>query len=129
MTPAPPDRSLEQRRTALAHANEIRVKRAMMKRDLKAGRVKADSIVERPPSYAATMTVVDLLLTVPKIGRTKANRVLVSTRISPSKTLAGLSQRQRSELAGVLSRGAVPLDDALRLTRLFSAAAYGTPPR
>jgi hypothetical protein len=32
----------------------------------------------------------------PKVGRVKANRVLTSARISPSKTLGGLTERQRA---------------------------------
>jgi hypothetical protein len=39
-----------------------------------------------------------MLLAVPKIGRVKVNRLLAVARISPSKTIGGLSERQRTEL-------------------------------
>ena len=39
--------------------------------------------------------VFDLMLAVPKYGRVKDNKILSQCRISPSKTLGGLSQRQR----------------------------------
>jgi hypothetical protein len=48
--------------------------------------------------------VFDMLLAVPKYGRVKVNKVLVQCRISPSKTIGGLSQRQRTELVSMLRR-------------------------
>ena len=45
-----------------------------------------------------TAKVFDMLLAVPKYGRVKANRVLNQCRISPAKTIGGLSERQRGEL-------------------------------
>ena len=43
-----------------------------------------------------------MLLAVPKYGRVKVNKILHTCRISPSKTIGGLSERQRSELVGML---------------------------
>ena len=37
-----------------------------------------------------------MLLAVPKYGRVKVNKMLLTCRISPSKTIGGLSERQRS---------------------------------
>jgi hypothetical protein len=48
--------------------------------------------------------VFDMLLAVPKYGRVKVNKVLQQCRISPSKTIGGLSQRQRTELVSMLRR-------------------------
>ena len=45
-----------------------------------------------------------MLLAVPKYGRVKVNKVLLQCRISPSKTIGGLSQRQRTELVSMLRR-------------------------
>ena len=39
-----------------------------------------------------------MILAVPKYGRVKANKILNQCRISPSKTIGGLSERQRAEL-------------------------------
>jgi hypothetical protein len=44
------------------------------------------------------------LLAVPKYGRVKVNRILTQCRISPSKTVGGLSERQRNELISFLRR-------------------------
>lgn len=89
---------------ALQRANNIRTRRAQLKRELRAGRTEINDLLLDPPDYLMTAKVFDLLLAVPKYGRVKANRVLTQCRISPSKTLGGLSQRQRNELASYLRR-------------------------
>ncbi len=45
-----------------------------------------------------------MIVAVPKFGRVKANRVLQQCRISPSKTIGGLTDRQRAELVELLRR-------------------------
>jgi hypothetical protein len=99
-----PERSLTQRMDALKRANEIRTQRATLKRDLKAGRIQIHTLLLDPPEYLATAKVFDLLLAVPKYGRVKVNRILTHCRISPSKTIGGLSERQRNELVSYLRR-------------------------
>jgi hypothetical protein len=99
-----PERSLTQRMDALKRANEIRTQRARLKRDLKAGRIQIHGLLLDPPEYLATAKVFDLLLAVPKYGRVKVNRILTHCRISPSKTIGGLSERQRNELVSYLRR-------------------------
>jgi hypothetical protein len=99
-----PERSLTQRMDALKRANEIRTQRARLKRELKAGRVQIHGLLLDPPDYLQTAKVFDLLLAVPKYGRVKVNRILTQCRISPSKTIGGLSQRQRHELVSFLRR-------------------------
>ena len=89
---------------ALQRANEIRTKRAALKRDLKAGRASIHLLLMEPPDYIETAKVFDMLLAVPKYGRVKVNRILTQCRISPSKTIGGLSQRQRHELVSYLRR-------------------------
>jgi hypothetical protein len=101
---AAPERSLNQRMDALERANKIRTARAKLKRDLKAGKVSIHQLLLKPPSYLETAKVFDMLLAVPKYGRVKANKVLVQCRISPSKTIGGLSERQRTELVSMLRR-------------------------
>src|ERR671932_1624585 len=101
---AAPERSLQQRMDALQRANAIRTERAQLKRDLKAGRASIHDLLSQPPEYLETAKVFDILLAVPKYGRVKANKVLQTCRISPSKTIGGLSQRQRTELVSLLRR-------------------------
>jgi len=101
---AAPERSLVQRMDALQRANEIRTRRAQLKRDLKGGRVSIHDLLKNPPDYLETAKVFDMLLAVPKYGRVKVNKILVTCRISPSKTIGGLSERQRNELVSLLRR-------------------------
>lgn len=88
---------------ALKRANDIRVRRAKLKKDLKDGRVKIEKILENPPEYVSTAKVFDMLLAVPKFGRVKAARFLNQCRISQSKTVGGLSERQRAELVNLFN--------------------------
>ena len=99
-----PERSLDQRMEALKRANDIRVRRAQLKKDLKNGKVDIQEILREPPDYVETAKVFDMLMAVPKFGRVKAARFLNQCRISQSKTVGGLSERQRDELVGLLSR-------------------------
>src|SRR5437870_3558190 len=99
-----PLRSLDQRMEALKRANDIRVRRAQLKKDLKDGRVQIKAILNDPPAYVETAKVFDILMAVPKFGRVKAARFLNQCRISQSKTVGGLSERQRAELFGLFNR-------------------------
>ena len=98
-----PVRSLDQRMEALKRANEIRVRRAQLKKDLKSG-TQIEEILRDPPEYVATAKVFDILMAVPKFGRVKAARFLNQCRISQSKTVGGLSERQRHELIDLFDR-------------------------
>jgi hypothetical protein len=89
---------------ALRRANEIRVRRAQLKKDLKDGRVQVEEVLRRPPDFVETAKVFDILMAVPKFGRVKAARFLNQCRISQSKTVGGLSERQRAELLGLFGR-------------------------
>jgi hypothetical protein len=99
-----PERSLDQRMDALRRANDVRVRRAQLKKDLKDGRVRIQTILGDPPEYVETAKVIDILMAVPKFGRVKAARFLNTCRISQSKTVGGLSDRQRAELIDLFNR-------------------------
>jgi hypothetical protein len=94
-----PERSLAQRRDALARANEIRSYRAALKADVKAGRKRVTAALLVNDPMLDSMRVYELLLAQPKVGRVRVNRILNRIGISPSKTVGGLSERQRGELA------------------------------
>jgi hypothetical protein len=93
-----PARSLDQRMEALARANGVRSKRAALKADLKRGRVSIRTILAAPPEYLLTAKVVDVLMSAPKCGRVKSAKIMELCRISQSKTVGGLSDRQRRDL-------------------------------
>jgi S13-like H2TH domain len=99
-----PGRSPEQRLHALGVANSIRTARAELKRELKTGDAFIVDVIADPPDCARTAKIYDLLLALPKVGPSKASRILAHCRIARSKTLAGLSERQRSQLLELLKR-------------------------
>lgn len=93
-----PGRSREQRLHALRLANEIRSARAQLKKDLASGKIELAQILAQPPECVRTARVRDVLLALPKIGSVKAGRILADCGIAHSKTLGGLTDRQRAEL-------------------------------
>jgi hypothetical protein len=93
-----PERSLDQRMDALGRANQVRSRRAALKADLKRGAANLRDVLVAPPDFLLTAKVVDLLMAAPKCGRVKSARIMEQCRISPSKTIGGLSERQRAEL-------------------------------
>lgn len=95
---SPPTRSREQRFAALRKANEIRIGRAQLKRALTDGAVTIEHVLANPPECARQQKVEDVLLAVPKYGPSKVARLLARCRVSPAKTIGGLSERQRQEL-------------------------------
>lgn len=98
-----PERSLAQRRLALDSANHIRSYRAGLKTRVKAGETRAVDVLRDPAPEVETMRVYALVLAVPKVGRVKADRILRRHAVSPSKTVGGLTVRQRDELVTALT--------------------------
>jgi hypothetical protein len=87
---------------ALRRANDIRSERARLKEALRNGDVSITAVLSDPPPCVATAKVLDLVLAVPKYGRVKANKLLERCRVSSSKTVNGLTPRQRKELLDML---------------------------
>lgn len=100
----PPVRSMDQRMRALERGNAVRGYRKDLKLKLKAGERDVVLLIMDPPARIDTMRVFDLLLAVPKFGRVKVGKLLRRVEVSPSKTVGGLSVRQRRELAFAVSR-------------------------
>src|SRR5712691_4984015 len=93
-----PAKTRDQRMRALRQANEIRASRAALKKELASGSVRIEDVLAQPPDWVRTVKVNALLLALPKIGPARAARVLSHCRIAPSKTVGGVSERQRGEL-------------------------------
>jgi hypothetical protein len=66
--------------------------------------VSIGALLLDPPPFLETATVFEMLLALPRHGRVKATKILHSGRVSPSATFGGLSERQRTELAGHFDR-------------------------
>jgi hypothetical protein len=95
---------LEQRARALARANEVRSARATLKKQLREGTIGIEQILAAPPACVATAEILDLLVAVPKLGPVRASRLLRVSYVSTSKTVGGLSERQRTQLIELLGR-------------------------
>jgi hypothetical protein len=90
--------------SALSQANQVRGLRAKLKQDLRADNVRLELVLATRADWLASAEVFDLLVAVPKIGPVKASRLLTVAGVSPSKTIGGLSERQRARLIELLSR-------------------------
>lgn len=99
---APIDRTAAQRAQSLRLANMVRVARARMKEQLRAGTVDAVDLIVQPPDFLQSMKVGKFLVSIPKMGPTKARMLMLRVRIAEGKTVGGLSERQRVELATLL---------------------------
>lgn len=100
-----PDRSEDQRLASLRYANQIRSLRSSLKVSIKAGDTRAPALILDPPDYALTMKVYAVLMAQRSWGRVKVDRLIRRCEVSPSKTLGGLSDRQRYELVRALLDG------------------------
>jgi hypothetical protein len=96
---------------ALARANQVRLARAALKRDIGAGRRGViDTVVERPWEVES-MTLSELLRSQRRWGRARARKLLTSIGLSEGKRLGSLTERQ----VGILVRAlqAKSVDDAV----------------
>lgn len=97
-----PPRSLQQMKEALALAQEIRLKRVALKRDIRGRRKSFAVVLADPPEWLLSAYVIDVLLAVPKVGRVKAEELFRRNGISLSKTFRGITARQRKAIADEL---------------------------
>jgi hypothetical protein len=87
---------------ALAQANAIRLERARIKRDIRAGKVSVCAMLEDPPASLKTMTVAELLRAQRRWGRTRSATLLSRCGLSEARRLGRLTLRQRSALIDAL---------------------------
>lgn len=97
-----PDRTVQERRSALEEANRVRFTRAAAKRDLKSGDLDIYDLLMDPSEELKGAKVEEMLLAMRGMGRIKVNRVLRDSNVSSSKTLVGLTYGQRDRLIRVL---------------------------
>jgi hypothetical protein len=85
---------------ALARANQVRLARAALKREIGSGRRGViDTVVERPWEVES-MTLSELLRSQRRWGRARARKLLTSIGLSEGKRLGTLTERQ----VGILVR-------------------------
>jgi hypothetical protein len=97
-----PDRTVQERHSALEEANRVRFARAAAKRDLKSGDLDIYDLLMDPSEELKGAKVEEMLLAMRGMGRIKVTRVLRESGVSSSKTLVGLTYGQRDRLIRVL---------------------------
>jgi hypothetical protein len=95
-----PDQTDAQRMDALRLANATREWRKTERRSMT--REKAVRFIEEPPVMAVSWKVADLLSRIPYVAEVKAGRMMMLAAVSPTKTLGGLTPRQRRALIDLL---------------------------
>ena len=100
-----PERTSQERLSALEEANRIRFARADAKRGLKSGEVSLYDMLMEPSEELKGAKVEEILLAVRGMGRVKVTRILREAGVSRSKTLVGLTHGQRDRLLRALGCG------------------------
>jgi hypothetical protein len=84
---------------ALAHANEVRLARAALKRAVKAGALSVADVVRSCPPEVETMRVSELLCSQQRWGRARARKFLQPLAVGENREVGRLTVRQRTEMA------------------------------
>jgi hypothetical protein len=87
---------------ALARANEVRLARAALKRDISAGRRPITEVITESPWEAESMSLSELLCSQRRWGRARSRKLLSSTALSEGKRVGSLTERQRRLLVAAL---------------------------
>ena len=97
-----PERTTQERRSALEEANRVRFARAATKRDLKSGELAIYELLMEPSEELKGAKVEEMLLAMRGMGRIKVTRVMREAGVSRSKTLVGITHGQRDRLIRAL---------------------------
>ena len=87
---------------ALARANEVRLARAALKREISAGRRPITEVITESPWEAESMSLSELLCSQRRWGRARSRKLLSSTALSEGKRVGSLTARQRGVLVAAL---------------------------
>jgi hypothetical protein len=90
---------------ALERANAVRLARANLKRKIGDGELSAADVFADCPWEALSMSVADVLMSQRRWGSHRCRKLLFGLRISETKTVGALTDRQRGELARRLQGG------------------------
>jgi hypothetical protein len=87
---------------ALQRANRVRLARAELKRRIAEGETTAAEVILTSPWEASSMALGDVLMSQRRWGGTRCRKFLAMFRISETKTVGSLTERQRHALAAQL---------------------------
>jgi hypothetical protein len=88
---------------ALERANEVRLARAQLKREVAFGEIDVAEVIVDCPWEAQSMAVADLLMSQRRWGQTRCHKLLAKLTMSEQKTVGSMTDRQRHALAAMLS--------------------------
>jgi len=103
---------------ALARANEVRLARAELKRQVADGELTVAEVLLDRPWQAESMAIADLLMSQHRWGRTRCRRFLGAIPMNETKTVGSMTDRQRHELAARLGGETSRDVDPFAVTRL-----------
>jgi hypothetical protein len=98
----PAQRDTSQCMQALARANQVRLARAALKRDVCAGRRGVTEVIVDSPWEADSMSLSELLCSQRRWGRARSRKLLSSIALSEGKRVGTLTERQRRLLVVTL---------------------------
>lgn len=87
---------------ALQRANRVRLARAELKRRIADGELTAGEVILTSPWEASSMAIGDVLMSQRRWGGTRCRKFLAMFRITETKTIGSLTERQRHALAAQL---------------------------
>ena len=101
-----PTLTLEEKKAALKKAQDMRSKRAQIRRDLKEGKVTLEKLLSDPSMDEAVsrMRVSYLLESLPRMGRVKSRKLMEEVGIAESRRVQGLGTKQKEELLKRLAK-------------------------
>jgi hypothetical protein len=87
---------------ALARANQVRLARAALKRDISAGHRSVTDVINDSPWEAESMGLSELLCSQRRWGRARSRKLLASAALGEGKKIGSLTERQRRILVAAL---------------------------
>jgi hypothetical protein len=96
------ERGTSQCMQALARANQVRLARAALKRDVSAGRRSVTDVIIDSPWEAESMSLSELLCSQRRWGRARSRKLLSSAALGEAKKVGTLTERQRRILVNAL---------------------------
>ncbi len=98
-----PKLSQEEKKNALAKAQEMRRARSQMRERLKKGDLDLNEVLKADDEVTARMRVAYLLRSLPRVGKVKAQRIMEEIGIDEKRRVQGLGKRQREALLARLA--------------------------
>lgn len=94
-----PELSLAEKKRALEKAQEMRSRRRDIREKLKKGNMSLGEILDRPDDEVlGKMRVAYLLASLPRVGKTTAQKIMDEIGIDQARRVQGLGKRQREAL-------------------------------